>query len=129
METKALRVFYRKSNNQIVWTHELRGTGKFPTTITQDLAEIPDKIISRELDADGSVIGETRVGGVVQNYSCIEEQDSQRASNALLSDNNKISNGKLIIGSKRVIVEHQPPRDLLAEIDELKARLDKAGVA
>ena len=36
------------------------------------------------------------------------------------------SRGKLISSGKQ---QPEPPRDLLAEIDELKARLNKAGVA
>lgn len=112
-ETKALRVFYRKSDNQIIWTHELRGTGAFPTTIEADLAEIPYKM------PDGLVA----LGGNVDDYACIEEADTQRAINFLASDNNRIIKGKLVAGDRRVVPEPPLHRDLVAEIDEIKARV------
>lgn len=125
MNTKAIRVFYRKSDGKIVWTHELRGIGEFPTTIEQDLAEILDKVTSREIAYDGTIISETKLGGKVEDYACIEEQNPQRASDALTSDENQIINGKLIIGAKRIISEPTPPRNLFTELDTLKARIEK----
>ena len=108
MATKALRIFYRKSDGQPVWTHELRGSGIFPTTPEQDLAQIPDKVGQGNID----------------DYACIEETNVQRAEAALDSDDNRILDGKLIVGAKRITPEAIQPRNLRAEIDELKARLD-----
>lgn len=113
METKALRVFYGKSDNKIVWTYELRGTGKFPTTISKDLAKIPGKMPD----------GETSLGGKPQDYACIKVMDAQRAIAFLKSDENKIVDGKVVIGAKRITPEPIPARDLTAEIDTLEARL------
>lgn len=93
VETKAVRIFYRKSDNQIVWHHELRGTGEFPTTIDNDLAEIPSKI------PDGIM----PLGGIAEDYGCIEEQDSQKACDFLNSDESKIVDERLVIGPKRVV--------------------------
>jgi len=103
METKAVRIFYRKSDNQIVWTHTVvdfmgRTPAFFPTTIEEDLAKIPDK---PKLNSDGSIIEGTRLGGVVEEYDYVQEDDSQRAQDALDSDENRIVNKRLIVGRKR----------------------------
>lgn len=112
---KALRVFYRKSDNKIVWTHELRGTGEFPTTVEIDLSQIPGTMPD----------GKTPLRGVIDDYECIEELDSQKASAFLASDTNAVVNGKLIIGNPRSIIIPQSSRNLAAEIDELKAKIKK----
>lgn len=115
METKAIRVFYRKADNEIVWYHELRGAGEFLTTIGEDLGEIPSKMPD----------GETPLGGIPEDYACVEESDTQRTDKFLASDDNKVVDGKLVIGTPRPVVEPTPARDLAAEIDELKAKVEK----
>lgn len=107
MKTKAVRVFYRKSNNQIVWSHELRipfegYPGEFPTTMEQDLAEIPNKAIITGIDGEGEPIL-TKLGGIPKDYAGIEETNSQRAKDFLNSDKNTIVDGALVIGAKRII--------------------------
>ncbi len=114
MGTKAVRVFYRKSDNQIVWQYELRGPGEFPITVKDSLIEIPNKMPD----------GETQLGGEWQEYACIEELDSEKAVAFLASNENQIINDQLIIGTPRIIPEPIPPRDLEAELDENKAELD-----
>lgn len=118
-ETKAVRVFYRKSDNQVIWTHELKvlkgSSGKFPTTIKDDLNEIPLKMPD----------GITPLGGVPDDYGCIEVTESTAAKGFLSSDNNKVADGKLVIGTPRITPIPVPPRDLVAEIDKLKERIAK----
>ena len=135
METKAVRVFYRKSDNQIAWTPlttdpKGRTPAPFAATVEKDLAGIPDK---PQLDANGSVILDAndnpiRLGGVPEDYACVEELDNQRASDALDSDKNQVVDGNLIIGAERIIPEPIPPRDALAEIDDIKVKLKEAGI-
>ena len=127
MDTKALRVFYRESDNQIVWTHELRGSGEFPTTLVDDLAEIPDKVISMELDAEENIVSQVKLGGRIEDYACIEEQDPQKATNALLSDSNRIVLGKLKIGDKRITSKYLPPgsEGTLEALEKRIAKLEK----
>ena len=110
---KAVRVFYRKSDSQIVWTRTLDGTGEFSTTIEQNLAEMPDNMPD----------GETPLGGVPEDYACIEVTDQTTISAFMASDSNTVVKGKLITGTPRPIVIPEPPRDLVAEIDELKAKV------
>ena len=99
MATKSIRIFYRKSDGKQVWYHELRGSGVFPTTIEQDLADIPNKMPD----------GETSLGGILNNYGCIEERDAQKILDALDSDKNKVVNGELVIGAKRIVPPPQCP--------------------
>lgn len=100
---KAVRVFYGRADNQIVWTHTLESpggySGIFPTTIEQDLAEIPDKTPD----------GETPLGRAIEDYACIEETDTERATAFLGSGDNSIVNGKLIIGELRPPIRLEPP--------------------
>ena len=118
MEIKAVRVFYRKLDSKIVWAHTLMEPGEFPTTIEQDLAELPNVVISQELDANLNVISETKLGGSSKDYACIEV--TEKASDFLASDTNTIVDGALVIGLPRVIPVPIPPRNLAAEIDEIK---------
>lgn len=110
MATKGLRVFYSKIDNLIVGTHELQAPeekqdAKFPNTVENDLTTVPDK---PQLNATGSVVLDgngnlIKLGGVPEDYACIEELDSQRASDLLASDENSIVDGKLVIGAKRIV--------------------------
>ena len=118
---RALRIFYQKSNNQIVWQHETRSpegkTAISPTTIEEDLANIPDKMPD----------GETPLGETLRDYGYIEVGEADIDA-YFASDNNRVIDNKLAVGTPRIEVEEpplEPPRDVLAEIDELKARLDK----
>jgi len=116
-----VRVFYRKSDNDIVWSCELRGGGIFPTTVETDLTDISNMMPD----------GKTPLGGVPEDYACIVELDPERTEGFLNSDENKIVDGALIIGAERITPKPTPtipPRDLVAEIDELKARLDSIEV-
>lgn len=116
METKAVRAFYRKADNEIVWTHELKGTGEFPLLIEDNLSEIPNKMPD----------GEMPLGGVPEDYACIEETDPQRASDFLASDDNKVVDGKLVIGAPRPEIPPEPPHSthisIIEAIDPTKAR-------
>lgn len=101
--TQALRVFFRKSDSQIVWTHQVtdfadRQPVPFPTTVEEDLAEIPYKI---------PVLDSPPLGGSAQDYACIEVQDTQKVEAYLASDTNRIVDGALVIGEPRL----PPPPD------------------
>lgn len=110
METVAIRVFYRKSDNQIVWTHELRSPegylGQFPTTVEQDLAEIPDKMPDEI----------TPLGGMPEDYACIPVEDTQVIEEFFASDDNTIVNAHLITGAPRPPPEPDPDTIRAAEI-------------
>ena len=121
---RALRVFYRKLDSKIVWYHETRSPeGKLaicPTTIEEDLSNIPN------LKLDGKIV----LGGIPEDYSCIKAKSEDLAA-YFASDENRVVNDKLITGSKRVVLPKPEPelvRDLVAEIDELKAKLKQAGI-
>ena len=123
---KAIRVFYRKSDGKVIWSHQLvcpdGYDGKFPTTIEQNIEELPDK---PQLDATGSVILDAnenpfKLGGVPDDYACIEVTDQLTISAFVASDSNTVVNGKLVTGTPRPIVIPEPPRDLAKEVDELK---------
>lgn len=92
---KTLRIFHDKSN--IIWTHGLEGEGKFPQLVEDELKEYPS------------------------DTECIELIDNIKAF--VMSDENTIVGGKLVIGKPREIIEPEPPRDLLAEIDQIKLDL------
>lgn len=113
---KAIRVFYRLSDGEVVWAFTLEAPEekldpKFPTTIEQDLAELPDK---PKLDAIGSVILDTdgnfiKLGGVSEDYACITETDPTRIAGFLASDSNRVVDGQLVIGEPRPPAPEPPP--------------------
>ena len=118
---KAVRVFYR--DDKVVWTHSLEGTGEFPTTIEQDLSEIPDK---PQLDDNGSAILDAdenfiKLGGVPEDYGCIEVNDTVQAQAVVDAkrNENKVIDKKLIIGSKRIPAK--PPLNHSAHIAKVIA--------
>ena len=88
-ETKAVRIFYRKSDNAVVWTHELRGPvdydrAEFPNTVDDDLAALPEKVISIEWASDSwTVINEIKLGGRKEDYICVEEKDKTKSQELL----------------------------------------------
>lgn len=90
----ALRVFYRKSDNQIVWYHETRSPGETPaicpTTIEDDLVDIPGK----------KPDGELPLGGNSSDNGCVEVKEADIDS-YFASDTNKVVDGKLKIGKPR----------------------------
>lgn len=118
MGTKAVRGFFRKSDGKQVWYHELRGSGSFPTPITEDLTELPNKMPD----------GEIPLGGVPEDYVCIEETNLDRIAKLFASDGNTIVDSKLVIGVPRVLPEPKPIRNPLTEIDELRANLKDRGI-
>ncbi len=121
--TKALRVFYRKSTNDILWTLTIedfkqRDIVPFSNTIEEDLAKLPDTMPD----------GITPLGGVPEDYDCVEIQETETVNKILDSDVNRIDKGKVIFGAPRMKPEPEPPEDLAAKIANLEARLDKAGI-
>ena len=116
---RALKVFYLKSDNQIVWTFETHSPdGKeaiCPVTAESILAELPDKMPN----------GETILGGLSEDYDYIEVEEPQIDA-YFASDTNEIIDNELIVGKPRKKTIEQPPeppRDLNTEIDELRARI------
>ena len=116
---RALRIFYQKSNNQIVWQHETRSPeGKpaiSPTTIEEDLANIPDKMPDGKTPLD---------------YGYIEVGEADIDA-YFASDNNRVIDNKLAVGTPRIEVEEpppEPPRDLAAETTTQKAEIDELRV-
>ncbi len=107
METKAIRVFYRIIDNQIIWTHTTsdsngRIPAPFASTVEQDLAGIPNN------KPDGI----TALGGIQDDYACVVGQyhpysfqinDIATIDAFLTSDENTIVDGVLVIGAKRVV--------------------------
>lgn len=116
--TKTVRVFYRKLDNQIVWSSSLEGDGVFPITVEDELEKLPAIKIGTTLTFEG-----VPLGGKPEDYSCIEVTDQPTISAFLASDNNTMIEGKLATGAPRLIVESQPVRDFAKEIDELKAKV------
>lgn len=122
---QALRIFYRKSDERIVWSHETRSPEGVkvvcPSTIEEDLSDIPSKIPD----------GETPLGGMPSDYGCIEVKEANIDA-FFASDSNKVVKGKLKIGNLRPEPEPEPEpepaRDPLAEIDKIKARLKEKGI-
>ena len=104
MEVKAVRVFYQKADNEIVWRHTLTGTGEFANTKEEDLAGIPDTMPN----------GETPLGGVPEDYACIEVTDQTTISAFMASDSNTVVNGELITGTPRPIVIPVESPDVIA---------------
>lgn len=100
-ETKAIRVFYRISDSEIVWYHLVIAPegmpALFPNTHEEDLAGIPTNCPG----------GETPLGGLPGDYACIEEHDTQVVNAFLASDNNQIVGGELSVGEPRP--EPPPP--------------------
>ena len=80
--TKAVRIFTRKSDNQIVWTHELRGPGEFPISLSDDLKRLPGAVVHSELDAEGNMLA-TLLGGKATDYQGVEIKDAAKAVVAL----------------------------------------------
>ncbi len=117
METKSIRVFYRKSDGEVVWSHELRGTGKFPTSVASDLAGISGQMPD----------GLTPLGGFPGDYACIEVDDTVVIEGFLASDSNKAVDGKLVTGTPRPVLPAVKPRDLAAELDAVAKRLSALG--
>ncbi len=75
MGTKALRFFYDKVTRKIVWSHELREPGVFPTTIEEDLEEIPGKKPYPIVDTSGLIISNPSLGGSIEDYEWDETSD------------------------------------------------------
>lgn len=98
-----LRVFYRISNNQIVWN----GTTEteFPYTIEQDIAGIPL----------------TLIGGQPSDYACIQVTDKTTIDKFMASDGNTVINGKLVTGVARIVTPPAPPRDIPKEVEVLNS--------
>ncbi len=109
---RALRAFYRKSDNKVVWYHETiapKGIRAIcPSTIEEDLAEIP-----------------ATFGGNKSDYGGIEVEEVEIEA-FLKSDTNEIIAGKLKVGKPRPAPEPAPPEPAPpepTEIDLLKKRV------
>ena len=116
MNSRKLRVFYRKSDKEIVWTHDLLDvSGKeavFKTTQEEGLADIPNKMPD----------GKTPLGGSHDDYACVEIAGEDQVDAYMNTDDRSIADGKLIMGEPRP--PQPPPRNFMEELDGLKARLD-----
>ena len=115
---KKLRVFYRKSDSQIVWNSSLEGKGVFPRAVGEELEMLPEIKIGATLTSEG-----TPLGGKPEDYACIEVTDQSIISAFMASDSSTVIKGKLVTGIPRPIIEPIPPRDLAKEIDALKAKV------
>jgi len=94
-----LRVFYRKSNSQIVWNSSLDGDGVFPRTVEEELEKLPDIMVGATLTSEGAPLG-----GKPEDYACIEVTDQPTISAFMASDSNTVVGGKLVTGVPRPIV-------------------------
>lgn len=103
---KILRIFYNKVANQIVWHHEIISPeGKpaiSPTTIEQDIAEIPSKC------PDGAT--SLALGGVPGDYACIELLNTASVEQYHNALNVSIVNGELVMTG-----EKPPPEPVIPE--------------
>lgn len=115
---KALRVFYKKLDLQIVWNSSLEGDGVFPRTVEEELEKLPEIKIGATLTSEGIPLS-----GKPEDYACIEVTDQPTICAFVASDSNAVVDGKLITGTPRPIIEPIPVRDLAKEIDELKLKV------
>jgi len=115
---KTLRVFYRKSDSEIVWNSSLEGSGVFSRTVEEELEMLPSTKVGTTLISEG-----TPLGAKPEDYSCIEVTDQSLISAFMDSDSNTLVNGKLVTGTARPTPEPTPLRDLAKEIDGLDARI------
>lgn len=117
MNSRKLRVFYRKADNEIVWTHDLiNASGEeavFRVSQKEDLADIPNKMPD----------GKSPLGGSPDDYACVEIAGEAQVDAYMNTDDRSIVGGKLIMGEPRP--PKPPPRNLLLEVDKLTARLAK----
>ena len=97
---KKLRIFYDESG-QVIYTHGLEGPGKFPETKSEDLLNYP------------------------KGTKCIEKVSESIIESFMASDDNKVENGKLIVGIPRPFIPIPEPRDLQAELDALKSEVEE----
>ncbi len=105
--TEAVRVFYRKSDGKQVWTHQVidfadRIPPVFPNSIQNDLDKLPDQVLTLLTDATGKIIGDVKVGGMREDYTCIEEFDEVKVKQILGSDENTVVDKKIVIGKARL---------------------------
>ncbi len=106
--TTTLRAFYRKSDSKIVWTSSLEGTGKFPRTVQEELTALPDI----KIGATRTSVG-TSLGGVPENFLCLEVTDALIIVAFIASDTNTIVGGELVVGMPRPL--SPPPPDYKAQ--------------
>lgn len=95
---KAIRVFYRKADGEVVWTFSLEAPEekldpKFQTTIEQNLAELPTRGLTG--------YDNKPIDGVPEDYACITETDPDRIAGFNASDSNRVVDGELVIGEPR----------------------------
>ena len=107
-----LRVFYRKSTNEIVWNSTT--DGEFPYSTEQDIEKLPNT----------KPDGETPIGGTPEDYSCLVVEDKTEVDAFLASDDNTVVTGKLVSGLPRQVILPEPAKDVLKELDALKARIE-----
>jgi len=96
VETKVVRIFYDRANGEIVWYHELRGPGVFPTTASEDLLELPNKVTRYELDENVKLTVPVRLGGEVHDYACTEITEEDTINLFLSSIPKRVVEGKLV---------------------------------
>ena len=94
---KALRVIYSK-DNQIISTYGLEGPGVYPVSL--------EDYLRTYLDCKG-----------------LELTDPTQITRFLASDGNIVSDDKVIVGAPRPSSSETPRRDLMKELDNLKAQL------
>ncbi|MBA7591977.1 hypothetical protein ES708_34148 [subsurface metagenome] len=100
---KELRVFYLQG--EVTWTHGLKGQGIFPNSIDDDLKKLPS------------------------GTKCLTLNEPDKIAAFMSSDRNSVENDKLIIGEPgpepEPEPEPEPPRDPLAEIDNMRTKLEQ----
>jgi len=94
---EALRVFYRKSDSEIVLPASLEGPGVFPHSVEEGLRALPETKVRATLTFEG-----TPLGGEPDDYACIEISDEAIMASFMASDINTIVNGELVTGEPRI---------------------------
>jgi len=100
---KALRIYY-DTKGYVTWTSSLDGPGEFPVSASDELATMPrgTKVIA------------------------IDDEAEITSFNA--ATGNRVVDGKLVIGTPYEPAPVVTPRDLAAEVDDIKTRLSSLEV-
>ena len=104
----AVRVFYKKSTGVVVWYHLLDasdGKSDFPTTAEDDIAGVPDSVLSYDTDDSGAIIGTIKVGGSSDDYACALITDPSGIEAAMLPEQLEVRGKRLIMGESEFDIE------------------------
>ena len=100
---KAVRIYYNASG-EIIWTSALEGPGEFPTPVKDELATMP------------------------RGTKVIATEDEAEIASFNTATGNRVVGGKLVIGTPYEPAPVVTPRDLAAEVDDIKTRLSSLEV-